>query len=75
VAQEPRRLVAVGHAELAARTVAIGVDGGLRHPELAGDLLGAEMLIDQPQALALTGGEELDRVFADGRTVRHGRSS
>jgi hypothetical protein len=33
------------------------------------------MLIDQPQALALAGGEELDRVFADGRTVRHGRSS
>jgi hypothetical protein len=33
------------------------------------------MLIDQPQALALTGREQLDRVFADGRAVRHGRSS
>jgi hypothetical protein len=75
VAQQAGRLVAVGHAELAARPVAVGVDGGLRHPELAGDLLRAEMLVDQPQALALTRGEELDRVFADGRTVRHGRSS
>jgi hypothetical protein len=75
VAQQPRRLVAVGDAELAARTVAVGVDGGLRHPELAGDLLRAEMLVDQPQAFSLTGSEELDRVFADSRTVRHGQSS
>jgi hypothetical protein len=33
------------------------------------------MLIDQPQAFALTRGEQLDRVFGDGRTVRHGRAS
>jgi len=46
-------LEAVVDAELAARPIAIGVDGGLRHSQLAGDLLGAEMLVDKTQAIAL----------------------
>jgi hypothetical protein len=73
--QQTGGLVAVRHAELAPRPVAVGVDGRLRHAELAGDLLRAEVLIDQPQAFALAGGQELDRIFADDRAVRHGPSS
>jgi hypothetical protein len=37
---EPGGGVAILDAELAARAVAIGVDGSLRHTELARDLLG-----------------------------------
>lgn len=61
-AQQARGGVAVVHAQLAARPVAVGVDGGLRHAELAGDLLGRQVLIDQPQALPLPGGEQVDRI-------------
>lgn len=54
--------VAVRNAELAAGPITIGVDRGLRHPELAGDLLGTQMAIDQAQAFALPWGQKLDRV-------------
>jgi len=50
---EPRSGVAVLDAELAARAVAIGIHRGLGHAELAGDLLGRQVLIDQAQAIAL----------------------
>jgi hypothetical protein len=72
VTQQPRGLVAVRHAELAAGPVAVGVDGRLRHAQLAGDFLRAQVLIDQPQAFALARREQLDRIFADDRAVRHG---
>ena len=61
-AQHPGGLVAVVHAELAPRTVAVGVDRGLRHAQLAGDLLGAEMLVDEPQALPFALRQQLDRL-------------
>ena len=46
-------LIPVVSAQLASCTIAIGVDRGFRHPKLAGDLLRAEMAINQPQAFAL----------------------
>jgi hypothetical protein len=59
-AQQAGGFVAVVHPELAAGAVAIGVDGGLRHPELAGDLLGAEMLVHEAQAFSFALGQQLD---------------
>ena len=61
-AQQAGGLVAVVHAELAARAVAVGVHRGLGHPELAGDLLGAEVLVDEPQALPFALRQQLDGV-------------
>ena len=69
-AQQPRGLVAVVHAELAPGAVAVGVDGGLRHAQLAGDLLGAEMLVDEPQALPFALRQQLD-----GMSLRLGPNS
>jgi len=56
--------VAVRNPQLAAGAVAIGVDRRLRHAELSRDLLGAQVPIDKPQTLALSGGQKLDRVHA-----------
>ena len=67
-AQQARGFVAVGHAEFAPGAVAIGVDGGLGELQLAGDLLGAEVLVDQAQAVALTLREQLDRTGHGVRT-------
>jgi hypothetical protein len=39
--------IPVADAKLLARAIAIGVDRRLRHPELAGDLLGTEVTVDQ----------------------------
>ncbi len=55
----------IADAELLARPVAIGVDRRLRHPEFAGDLLGAEVTVDQSQAFALPRGQKLDWVCGD----------
>ena len=51
--QEPRGGVAVVHAQALTRLVEVGVDGVLGDAELAPDLLGAQVFIDQPQAFAL----------------------
>jgi len=56
--------VAVIDAELAPGAVAIGVHRGLRHAQLAGDLLGRQMLVHQAQAFPLSRREQADR--ADG---------
>ena len=53
VSQQAGGVVAVADAELGAGAIAIGVDRGLGHAELSGDLLGAEMPIDQAQAFPL----------------------
>ncbi|HEY2753689.1 MAG TPA: hypothetical protein VGI62_20250 [Phenylobacterium sp.] len=45
--------VAVLDAELSPGAVAIGVHRCLGHAELAGDLLGRQVLVDQPKAFAL----------------------
>ena len=63
--QEPGGVIAVGDAELAARTVAIGVDRGLGHPQFAGDLLGAEVPVDQTQALPLARSQQFDLLVHD----------
>ena len=59
-AQQAGGLVPVVHAELAPGPVAVGVDGGLRQAQLAGDLLGAEVLVDKPQALPFALRQQLD---------------
>ena len=61
-AGDARRRVAIVDAQLAPRAVAVGVHRGLGHAELAGDLLGRQMLVHKPQAFALTDGEEVDRI-------------
>ncbi len=64
--QEARRLVAVVCAEALAGLVHMSVDGVLGDAQLPGDLLGAQVLVNQAQALPLAGGEQLD--------MRQGRS-
>ena len=59
-AQQARGFVPVGHAKLAPGAVAVGVDGGLGHAELTGDLLGAQVLVDETQALAFARGQDVD---------------
>ena len=54
VSQTAGSLISVARAKFSPGTVAIGIDGSLRHAQLAGDLLGTEVTIDQAQALALT---------------------
>ena len=65
-AGQPRGSVAVLDAELAPRPVAVGVDRGLGHAQFARDLLRGKVLVDQPQAFALTLGEQAHEVV---RTV------
>lgn len=60
--QQAGGLEAVIHAQLAARAVAIGVDRGFRHAEFARDLLRAEVLVDQPQAVTFALGKQFDSV-------------
>ena len=68
LADDARGFVAVGDAELLAGAVAVGVDRGLRHAQLAGDLLGAEVLVDEAQTFALPLRQELDlRVLINDR--------
>jgi hypothetical protein len=56
--EDPARgVIAVGRAEALAGLVQMPVDGVFGEPQLAGDLLGAHMAIDESEALALTLGE------------------
>ena len=71
LARQARRGVAVLHAQLASRAVAIGVDGSLRHAEFAGDLLRRQMLIDKPQAFTLAWREQAHRIFGDDIACAH----
>ena len=75
LAGQPGGGVAILDAELAARAVAVGVDRGFRHAQFAGDLLGRQMLIDQPQAFALTRCEQPHGVFGNDVTCDHSASS
>ena len=67
--------VAVGDAQFPARAVAIGIDGILRHPQLARDLLGAEMPVDETEAFPFAQGQKLDRGHPVLRGARHVRGS
>jgi len=70
--QQARGGVAVVDPQALARLVQVGVDGVLGDAELASDLLGAQVLIDQSQAFALAGGEQFQRLFRHGRRLGHG---
>jgi transcriptional regulator with XRE-family HTH domain len=65
LARQARGGVAILHAEFAAGAVTIGVDGGLRHAQFAGDLLRRQMLIHQTQAFTLARCEQPDRIVSD----------
>lgn len=52
--------ISVVNAKLSPRSVAISINRGLGHAQLAGDLFGAQMAIDKPQAFPLSGSQELD---------------
>ena len=71
LAGETRGAVAVIDAELAPGAVAIGVDRRLRHPELTGDLLGRQVLIDQPQAFTLARRKKRGWIVRDIRSCAH----
>jgi hypothetical protein len=75
LAGQPGGGVAVLHAQLAARAVAIGVHRGLRHAEFARDLFRRQMLIDQPQAFTLTRREQSHRVISDDVACAHGANT
>ena len=53
-------VIAVGRAQPLARLVHVGVDGVLGDAEVAADLLGAQVLIDEPEALPFAGSEKID---------------
>ena len=63
VGEAPGGLVAIAGPQLAAGAVAIGVHRGLGHAQFAGDLLGTEMTIDQPQALAFARCQTFDQIL------------
>jgi hypothetical protein len=52
--EQARGLAAVGRTELAPGAVEVAVDGPFGELQLAGDLLGSQVLADEAQALALT---------------------
>lgn len=64
VGQGAGRGETVLHAQPAAGLVEVGVNGVLGDVQFAGDLLGRKMTVDQPQALALTRGELIERVWS-----------
>jgi hypothetical protein len=74
-AGQPGGGVAVLNPELAAGAVAIGIHRGFRHAQLAGDLLGGQMLVHQPQAFALPRCEQTHRIFSDDVPCAHDDSS
>ena len=57
--------VAIIHTQALAGLVQVGVDGVLGDAELTADLLGAQMVVHQPQTFTLARRQELD-----GRTDR-----
>jgi hypothetical protein len=61
--EDPARgVVAVGRSQPAARLVQMPIDGVLREAQLAGDLLGAHMAIDESKTLPLTLGEAVEAI-------------
>jgi len=73
--RDPRRGVTILDAELAAGAVAVGVHRGLGHPELAGDLFRRQVLVDETQAFALTGGEQSHGIVDDVVSCSHAECS
>jgi hypothetical protein len=75
LARQARGGIAILDPELAAGAVAIGVHRGFRHAEFAGDLLGRQMLIHQPQAFTLSRREQAHGIFGNDVTRDHGAGS
>jgi hypothetical protein len=72
-AEQAGGFVAIRDAQLAAGAIAIGVDGRLRHAELARDLLRAEVLVHQAQTFALALRQQLDRLRNGVWSHRHAK--
>ena len=62
VGKEAGGFEAVGHAQALAGPVDVLVDGVLADAELAGDLFGGEMTVDEPQNLAFPRGQAHDQM-------------
>ena len=75
LAGEPGGGVAIVDAQLPSCAVAIGVDRRLGHAELPGDLLGGEVLIDKPQAFALTRRKKRGWIVRDIRSCAHNQGT
>jgi hypothetical protein len=71
VHEAARGVISVARAQFPPRSVAIGVDRRLGHAQFPGDLFGAQMTIDQPQAFALPRGQAFDRVLSHGLRLAH----
>jgi hypothetical protein len=56
-------LVAVGDAQSAPRLVEMPVDGVLGQAQAASDLLGAEMLVHQLQAITFAGRQSINAAY------------
>ena len=67
--------VAILDAELAPSAVAIGIDRRLGHTELTGDLFGGQVLIDKPQAFALTRRKKRRWIVGEVRSCAHNDST
>jgi hypothetical protein len=75
LAREARGRIAIVYAELAPRPVAIGVDRGLGHAKLTGDLLGRKMLIDKTQAFTLARRKKAGWIVNGIRSCAHSPST
>ena len=68
---EAGRGEAILDAQFAARAVAIGINRGLRHAQLAGDLFGRQVLVDEAQAVAFALREQPHRICDDLNSCAH----
>jgi len=71
--QQAGRLVAVLRAQALASLIHMCVDSVFRDSQLSADLLGAEMLMNQPEAFALSRRQEFDRLSVSLRPPTHDR--
>jgi hypothetical protein len=75
LAGQPGGSVAVLDAQLAPGAIAIGVHRCLGHAKFAGDLLGRQMLVHEPQAFALARREQPDRLLGNDVPPAHDAAS
>lgn len=71
IGESPGRFIAVPGPQLPPGPVAIGVHGRFGHPQLAGDLFGTQVTIDQAQTLAFPRGQAFDGVLGHSLRLAH----
>jgi hypothetical protein len=75
IGESSRRFVTISRPQLPPGAVAICVHGSLGHTQLAGDLFGAQMPVDQTQTLALSRGQAFDSILGHGLRLAHRMST